>query len=91
MEDNGLATELLHEVKLSARRWFLVAMAELIAIVILIIIFFFVPTEEASVTVENEDGNASYVGRDLNGGLYYGEGDSEVQETQGSRSETQAP
>ena len=84
MEEYNLASELLHELKASARRWFLIAMAELIVIVILFSLMFLIPVEEVS--VENEDGNATYIGRDLNGGLDNGEGN--LQEETGSR---QAP
>lgn len=81
---SSLATELLHELKSSAQRWFIIAMAELLVIVVLVCVLVFVPVEE--VTVENEDGNANYIGRDLNGGLKYGEDNSEAQE--GSSEET---
>ena len=47
MNQDTLATELLHEIKASARRWFIVAMVELIAIVVLIILLFVMPVEVA--------------------------------------------
>lgn len=58
MYQDTLATELLHEIKASARRWFIVAMVELIAIVVLIILLFVMPvevTEEVSYSQEVED------------------------------------
>lgn len=78
MDNSTLASDLLHELKSSAKRWFIIAMAELLVIVVLICVLIFTPVEE--VTVENEDGNANYIGRDLNGGLRYGEDNSETQE-----------
>lgn len=80
-EHNYLASELLSEVKASATRWFFIALAELIVIVVLIIAMIVVPVEEVS--VENGDGgNANYIGGDLEGGLYNGE--SDLQEKTGS-------
>ena len=58
MNQDTLATELLQEIKASARRWFIVAMVELIAIVVLIILLFVMPaevTEEVSYSQEVED------------------------------------
>lgn len=78
MEDNRLVTELLHEIKMSAKRWF-IAFVVMVAIEVLTISGFLwylsLPTEE--ITVESDDGgNANYIGRDLEGGLYNGESDS---------------
>ena len=42
--ENSLATELLQELKRSAMRWFIIAMAELVAIVVLLILLFCTPT-----------------------------------------------
>lgn len=50
-----LATELLKEIQTSAKRWFIIAMAELVAIVILVIMLFVVPTEETSTTWQDAD------------------------------------
>lgn len=75
MEDNHLALELLQEVKASARRWFIISIVELLVITVLIMILLLVPTD--SVTIENEDGNANYVGNDNIGGIYNGEDSSE--------------
>ena len=58
MNQDTLATELLQEIKASARRWFIVAMVELIAIIVLIILLFVMPaevTEEVSYSQEIED------------------------------------
>ena len=69
-----LATELLKEVKAGGRRWF-------IAFIIMVIlelgtiagfmVYLSLPVEE--ITIENEDGNANYIGNDLNGELINGE------------------
>lgn len=87
MDTMNLATELLHEVKMSAKRWF-IAFCVMVLIECATIAGFLwylsLPTEE--VTVESDDGNANYIGRDLRGDLYNGE--SNGKET-GSASETQ--
>lgn len=82
MEQQGLASELLHEVKLSTRRWFFIAMAELIVIAILVSIIFLVPVEETSTTIEQEADNAGY--NQVIGGDYGSETESDqnLQETQ---------
>ena len=74
-EGMTLATEILAEVKASARRWF-------IAFIIMVIIevatiagflwYISLPIDE-TVSVENDDGNANYIGGDLDGGIYNGE------------------
>lgn len=74
-EEMTLATEILAEVKASARRWF-------IAFIIMVIIeattiagflwYISLPVDE-TVSVENDDGNANYIGGDLDGGIYNGE------------------
>ena len=79
-EGTTLATEIFKELKASARRWF-IAFSIMVVVEICTVAGFLwyisLPADEAVVTVENEDGNANYVGRDLNGGLYNGEGNSE--------------
>lgn len=74
----SLATELLHELKATSKRWF-------IAFVIMVVLeiatitgflwYISLPIEEG-VIVENEDGNANYIGNDLNGVLNNGESES---------------
>ena len=84
MEHETLATELLHEIKASARRWFIafVVMCVLeVSTVAGFLWYMSLPTEETNVSVENEGGNASYIGRDMNGVLENGTGQSELQET----------
>ena len=70
-EGSTLATEILHELKLSARRWFIAFLIMLgieIATIGGFLWYLSLPTEE-SVTVENDDGNANYVGRDVIGNV----------------------
>ena len=78
MTDATLASELLHQIKMNAKRWF-VAFCIMVAIELATIAGFLwyisLPTEE--VTIESETGNANYIGRDLEGGLYNGENNSE--------------
>lgn len=69
-EDKHLALELLQEVKASQRRWFIMAIVELIVIATLILILLLVPTD--SVSIENEDGNANYIGNDMSGDINNG-------------------
>lgn len=80
MDNDGmtLASEILHELKASAKRWF-IAFCIMVVVEIATIAGFLwyisLPVED--VTIENEDGNANYVGRDLSGGLYNGENTSD--------------
>lgn len=73
--ENHLALELLQEVKASQRRWFIMAIVELMVIAALILILLLVPTE--SVDIENEDGNANYIGNNMNGDINNGKDFSE--------------
>ena len=79
-EVHTLATELLHELKASAKRWFIIAVIELIVILSMaggFIWYLSLPVEDEIVSVESEDGNANYVGNDMTGAIYNGEGNSE--------------
>lgn len=76
MEVDSLATELLHELKSSAKRWFYIAMAELVVIAILICLLLFVPSEEYSVEQEAKDTDNTQ----LIGGDYYGKTEDNIQE-----------
>lgn len=70
MEEQTLATELLHEIKMSARRWFIIAVAELILILGLagaLVYYMSTPVEE--IQMNNKEGNANYIGDDLEGDL----------------------
>ena len=73
MDEEGttLATEILAEVKASARRWFIafLIMCGIEAATIGGFLWYIsLPTDE-SVPVENEDGNANYVGGDVRGNV----------------------
>lgn len=75
-EDKSLASEILAEVKASARRWCIAFMIMLFVEAITIAGFLWyisLPVDE-QVSVENEDGNAMYIGNrnELKGGIYNG-------------------
>ena len=74
-EAQTLATELLHELKASAKRWFIIAVIELFIILGIasgFIWYLSLPVEGEIVSVESEDGNANYVGNDMTGAIYNG-------------------
>lgn len=85
MDNEGvtLATEMLREMQRSARRWF-------IAFVIMIILeavtvagflwYISLPVEEC-VTVENDEGNANYIGGYVGGDVNNGESNSKEAES----------
>ena len=80
MDNQPLATELIRELRASNRRWFIIALVELgiiIAIVAGFLWYLTIPIDEIS--IENDDGNATYIGHNLEGGLYNGESDTETQ------------
>lgn len=71
MDNEGvtLATEILQELRASARRWFIAFIIMLcveIATVAGFLWYLSLPVDESSVTVENEDGNANYIDRGMN-------------------------
>lgn len=73
-ENTTLATELLREVKAQSKRWFITALVELGIIIIIVIAFIWynsLPAEDIS--IDNDNGNANYIGRDLNGEVNNGE------------------
>ena len=73
-----LATELLKEIQISAKRWFIIAVVELLIILSMaggFVWYLSLPIDE--VVVENDDGNATYVGNDLTGAIYNGKDNSE--------------
>lgn len=82
MEENKtLATELLHEVKASAKRWFIIAIVELFVILALIAGFLWyitLPIEEYTIEQEATDRSFNMInGGDWNGG----ETESDLQKT----------
>lgn len=72
-ENKTLATELLHEVKASAKRWFIIAIVELciiLAIVAGFIWYLTLPVEEYSIEQAATDRSFNIVnGGEFNGGL----------------------
>lgn len=82
MEENKtLATELLHEVKASAKRWFIIAIVELFVILAVIAGFLWyitLPVEEYTIEQEATDRSFNMInGGDWNGG----ETESDLQKT----------
>lgn len=78
MDNEKLATELLHELKASATRWFYAFIIVLVlwfATIAGFLWYISLPVEET--VIENESGNAAYVGNDMNGDFNYGESNSE--------------
>ncbi len=81
-----LATELLHELKASAKRWFVAFVVMVIlelATIAGFIWYISLPVEEYA-EIYNEDGNANYIGNDMNGDLYNGT-DKNLSETENNR------
>lgn len=85
MENESLATELLKELKASAKRWF-IAFCIMVFLELATIAGFMwyitLPVAEEQITVDNESGNANYIGNDMNGDINNG--------TSGSNEETQS-
>lgn len=80
-ENTTLATELLHELKQNCKRWFIAFVIMIFVEVATIAGFLWyisLSVEETTdvVTVENDDGNANYIGKDLNGVINNGESNS---------------
>ena len=73
MDEEGttLATEILQELRASARRWFIAFIIMLcveIATVGGFLWYLSLPVDE-TVTVENDEGNANYIGGDVSGNV----------------------
>lgn len=78
MDEDGtkLASEILAEVKQNTKRWFyafIVMVILEIATVVGFMWYISLPIDNQQVEIENEDGNANYIGEDLTGNLYNGE------------------
>ncbi len=72
-EKMTLATELLHELKASARRWFIAfIIMSCLEVSTIAGFMWYISLPADDVIVENEDGNANYIGNDLNGVLNNG-------------------
>ena len=77
--EEKMATELLREIKAQSKRWFIAFIAMTVLEVATIAGFLWyvsLPIEE--VTIESEDGNANYIGNDLNGDLNNGKDNSKT-------------
>lgn len=82
-ETMPLATELMHELKLNAKRWFIIAVVELVIILSMaagFVWYLSLPIDE--VVIESEDDNANYVGNDLTGVINNGKNNSEKEKGQ---------
>jgi len=79
-EATTLATEILQELKASARRWFF-AFIFMFCLEVATIggFLWYISLPIDDVTVENEDGNANYIGDDLNGVLNNGESEKNTE------------
>lgn len=81
MDNEGvtLATEMLQEMQRSARRWFIafVIMVVLEAATVAGFLWYISLPIEESVTVENDEGNANYVGGYVGGSINNGENNCE--------------
>lgn len=80
-EEMTLATEILGELKASARRWFIAFLVMLgieAATIAGFLWYLSLPVEYEQITVDNEDGNAMYLGNENSviGGIHNGESDS---------------
>lgn len=84
-----LASELLHELKLSAKRWF-VAFCIMVALELATIVGFmwYISLSADELTIENDDGNANYIGNDLNGDLNNGENSEKAESSEAAQTET---
>ena len=72
-EEKTLATELMHELKMSAKRWFYAfILMRCLEVCTIGGFLWYISLPIDDVTVENEDGNANYIGDDLNGVLNNG-------------------
>lgn len=79
-ENTTLATELIHEIKAQSKRWFIAFIVVLVLWFSTIGVFFWyisLPVDDETITVENDDGNANYIGKDLYGVINNGENNSE--------------
>lgn len=84
-----LASELLHELKATSKRWF-IAFCIMVVLEFATIAGFMwymsLPVDE--LTIENESGNANYIGNDLNGDLNNGENSEETESSETAQTET---
>lgn len=78
METQKLASEILAEVKASAKRWFIafIIMVVLEIVTIAGFMFYLLNQQYINVNLKNADGITNYIGKTMNGGIYNGEGES---------------
>lgn len=79
MENEKLATELLKELKASAKRWFVAFLVVTCLWFVTVAGFVWhitLPVDEntETTTIENDEGNTNYVGGSVNGVINNGEG-----------------
>ena len=70
-----LATELISMAKSNAKRWFmafLVVLCLWFATIGGFLVYFYLPTDGAEAEIYSDNGNANYVGNDVNGVLNNG-------------------
>ena len=73
MDNETLAMEIIRELKAQNKRMFIALIFEGAIIILWVIAtfwYFSLPADEIS--IENDDGNANYIGNNLEGGLYNG-------------------
>lgn len=75
---SSLASDILAELKASAKRWFIAfcIMVVLEIITIFGFMWYISLPEHNDIQIKNASGNTNYIGRTLNGGIYNGEGNS---------------
>lgn len=72
--EHSLPYMLLMEVKTSMKRWFVISIIELVIILGIITgIFWYISLPTEDILVQNDEGNANYIGNDMNGEIYNGE------------------
>lgn len=78
METQKLASEILAEVKASAKRWFIafIIMVVLEIVTIAGFMFYLLNQQHTNVNLKNADGITNYIGKTMNGGIYNGESES---------------
>lgn len=55
-EELPLSLQIMHELRMSSQRWFIIAIAELIVILVILLFVFVIPQEEySSITQELQD------------------------------------
>ena len=88
-ETTTLATEILRELQLSAKRWFIAFLVMLfleLATIAGFLWYISLPIDESSVTVSNEDdGSTNYIGGNMSGGVFNGQNRSNKETESGQK------